>query len=214
MSDQSFAGSLREEATRLMANAAKEDHEATARSATVIEYFVKLAAEVDFINFANTEVLAREIGNLFELIESAPMRISLTDIPPLPEVSIANIFSSVPSAEGEQQLFMKKQYREKREVREERREDREVRQEGVMPHAPHEDVGNTQVPAEVRQSAILEKIRQSGNCRIRDLQELLPDSSERTIRYDLQTLVERDLVERIGNGGPAVFYRIRQTVRQ
>jgi repressor of nif and glnA expression len=35
----------------------------------------------------------------------------------------------------------------------------------------------------------------------------LPDTSERTIRYDLQTLVEQSLVERIGNAGPLVFYR-------
>jgi len=58
-----------------------------------------------------------------------------------------------------------------------------------------------------RQSGILEKIRQSGNCRLKDLQDFLPDTSERTIRYDLQTLIERGYITRIGNGGPATFYR-------
>jgi DeoR-like helix-turn-helix domain len=63
-----------------------------------------------------------------------------------------------------------------------------------------------------RQISILDKIRQSGNCKLREIQEILPDCSERTIRYDLEELIERNLVERIGGGGPAVFYRIRQTV--
>lgn len=63
-----------------------------------------------------------------------------------------------------------------------------------------------------RQIAILDRIRQSGNCKLKELQEVLPDCSERTIRYDLEDLIERNLVERIGAGGPAVSYRIRQIV--
>jgi hypothetical protein len=63
-----------------------------------------------------------------------------------------------------------------------------------------------------RQIAILDKIRQSGNCKLREIQEVLPDCSERTIRYDLEELIERNLVERVGAGGPAVSYRVRQTV--
>jgi repressor of nif and glnA expression len=42
---------------------------------------------------------------------------------------------------------------------------------------------------------------------LKDIQEVLPDTSERTIRYDLQTLLEQNLIERIGNAGPSVFYR-------
>ncbi|MGC9598819.1 MAG: DeoR family transcriptional regulator [Minisyncoccia bacterium] len=64
--------------------------------------------------------------------------------------------------------------------------------------------------AAMRQSAILEKIRQSGNCRIKDIQELLSGCSERTIRYDLQSLLEQNRIERVGGGGPAMLYRIRQ----
>jgi hypothetical protein len=63
-----------------------------------------------------------------------------------------------------------------------------------------------------RQIAILDKIRQSGNCKLKEIQDILPDCSERTIRYDLEELIERELIERIGAGGPAVSYRIRQLV--
>ena len=54
---------------------------------------------------------------------------------------------------------------------------------------------------------------ESGNpaiVNLKEIQEVLPDCSERTIRYDLEDLIERNLVERIGAGGPAVSYRIRQ----
>ena len=61
-----------------------------------------------------------------------------------------------------------------------------------------------------RQIAILDRIRQSGNCKLKEIQDVLPNCSERTIRYDLEDLIERNLVERIGSGGPAVSYRIRQ----
>lgn len=59
-----------------------------------------------------------------------------------------------------------------------------------------------------RQSAIVNKIRQSGNCRMKEIQESFPGVSERTLRYDLQSLVFRGMLERIGNAGPATFYRI------
>lgn len=62
-----------------------------------------------------------------------------------------------------------------------------------------------------RQKQILERIRQSGNCRIKDIQEYFPGVSERTLRYDLQELLLVGSIERLGNGGPSVSYRIRPT---
>ena len=206
MPDEHFAASIRGEATRLMAGAAKEDHEATAKSAVAIEYFLKLAAEVDLINFSNTEVLLKEIGNLRALMDATP----LAEPFPIQEVSIANIFSHV-SIDREQELFKEKPIVVKTEPKE------KFVFEGVSPEPSQVDIhgdNHNQTSGEVRQAAILQRIRQSGNCRIRDIQEILPDCSERTIRYDLQSLMEKNLVERIGNGGPAVFYRIRQAIRQ
>lgn len=63
---------------------------------------------------------------------------------------------------------------------------------------------------EIRQAAILDRIRQKGYCRLKDIQESFPDSSERTLRYDLQNLIGQGLVERIGSGGPASFYRVQR----
>ncbi|TSC82650.1 MAG: hypothetical protein G01um101420_173 [Parcubacteria group bacterium Gr01-1014_20] len=68
----------------------------------------------------------------------------------------------------------------------------------------------TKANPEIRQSAILDRIRQRGYCRLRDIEEAFVDTSERTLRYDLQRLIEQDLVERIGSGGPASFYRVKR----
>src|SRR5205807_733369 len=80
----------------------------------------------------------------------------------------------------------------------------------VNTHANTQNIIEDSGKAEMRQNAILGRIRQIGNCRIRDIEEILPNSSERTIRYDLQSLVEKNLIERIGTGGPSVYYRVRQ----
>jgi hypothetical protein len=70
--------------------------------------------------------------------------------------------------------------------------------------------------SEGRQSAILERIRRIGNlpdgktgCRLKEIQEFLPETSERTLRYDVQNLIEQGLIERIGNSGPATYYRAK-----
>lgn len=66
-----------------------------------------------------------------------------------------------------------------------------------------------------RQTAIIETIRQCGNefgCRLKDVIAAFPHVSERTLRYDLQRVCEQGIVERVGNGGPFSYYRIKQGV--
>lgn len=74
------------------------------------------------------------------------------------------------------------------------------------------------IGATIRHSAILERIRkatlrdESGNisgCRMKDLLTDFPDVSERTLRYDLERLLGQGLIERIGAGGPSLFYVIK-----
>ncbi len=64
----------------------------------------------------------------------------------------------------------------------------------------------------IRQSAIVDKIRQSGNqeTQLKDIIAGFNDVSERTIRYDLQKLCNQGILERIGSGGPSTYYKIRQ----
>ena len=64
---------------------------------------------------------------------------------------------------------------------------------------------------EVRQSAILEKIKQlsqsGGECGLKELMAAFPDVSDRTLRYDLQKLIFQGLIVKVGNRGPNTNYR-------
>lgn len=62
----------------------------------------------------------------------------------------------------------------------------------------------------MRQASIVDKIKSANGAgkRLKDVLAEFQDVSERTIRYDLQKLCERGVIERVGNGGPATFYRI------
>lgn len=63
----------------------------------------------------------------------------------------------------------------------------------------------------MRQSAILKRIRQNEElgCRMSDLMEEFPSVSERTLRYDLGSLVDQGLVVKIGVSGPGTTYVIK-----
>lgn len=61
----------------------------------------------------------------------------------------------------------------------------------------------------VRRDLIARKIRQLGNAAMKDLIAVFPSVSERTLRYDLQRLCEQSILERMGNGGPASYYRLK-----
>lgn len=63
-----------------------------------------------------------------------------------------------------------------------------------------------------RQELIAQKVKECGKAAMKDLIAAFPDVSERTLRYDLQNLCGRQIVERIGNGGPASYYVIKNRV--
>lgn len=63
---------------------------------------------------------------------------------------------------------------------------------------------NTELTA--RQYSILYKIREIQTCRLRDLMASFPDISERTIRNEINELINHGLVQRIGNGGPNSYF--------
>ena len=67
--------------------------------------------------------------------------------------------------------------------------------------------GNGNGNGEARASAIYAKI-QRGNASIKDLLAEFNGVSERTLRYDLQRLVEQGRIERVGSGGPGTYYRL------
>ena len=77
-------------------------------------------------------------------------------------------------------------------------------------NSPNNDIEERNIAKSIiRQSAILEKIKSSKEgCQLKDLIILLPHVSERTLRYDLQKLVNQGLVNKIGSSGPGTSYSI------
>lgn len=184
ISNISLRERLEGQALALIDAAAVENYHVLSLTGRSVEYLVRFGGDVGLVNLVNAETIAVEIGNLNAAIAESGN--AATMVPR--EIPLEGIFSEK-AQKAEPAIIQKNEVIE-------------------MEPAPAYSDGGI-IRSAMRQSAILEKIRQSGNCRMKDIQEILPDSSERTIRYDLQTLMEQNLVERVGNGGPAVYYRVR-----
>ncbi len=93
------------------------------------------------------------------------------------------------------------------------------RTENIQPKPPAQAIiKQVNDNAAIRQSAIVKFIKDinaaSGNsepkeCKLKEITTAFPHVSERTMRYDLQKLCEQGLLQRIGNGGPGSFYRLK-----
>lgn len=188
-----------------------------------IDYILKLAVEGDKVSQNNFELISREVESLnleISELENAAM---------LPNIDLSGIFATktavsehfndaasksdfAPASESEVPTYgvsssnqNSKLYGEDVLIKEPSYVDTT---QGVKEDLVREPERATW---EMRQSAILDRIRQRGYCRLRDIEEAFTDTSERTLRYDLQHLIEKGLVERIGSGGPASFYRVKRS---
>ncbi len=194
MPEKDFAEPLRASGTAMLSASAAEDYAATEHSLRVAECLVKFGGDVGLIGTQNVGVMTREIFALDAAIAERKTA-AKTD-----EVNLAEIFSKPEIAA---------RLEEAKRIEEPAREPAPIRIEEFRAQTESQPRQSSNDSA-IRQNAILARIRQFGNCRMKDIQEMLPDTSERTIRYDLQTLVEQNLIERIGNAGPLVFYRASQ----
>jgi hypothetical protein len=202
VAEKSLSAKIAEKAVGLIGIAADGDNDAIAAKLPGIEFLIKFAVDTSCISVGNGEVLAKEIGNLKSAIFNLNAANSLDElITPGREydLDIAGMFS-------EDELPETKIDMSDSDI------DLQVQPARNQPlKKPNGKVGES-LKAEARQSAILERIRQIGNCRLSDIQAILPDCSERTIRYDLESMVQRNLIERVGTGGRSVYYRIRDSV--
>ena len=191
---------------RLLEASSSRDYAGMTDAAKSLEYLIQLGNDVNLINPANTRVILREIGNLYSAIAEF-------DSATLPDLNLDAVFSKVPERldreKKNEEIESKNGNSYEQNINKnggldnqisDFSKDREGEIEGEIEKGDH---------AQIRQSAILERIRQFGNCRLKEIQEFIPKVSERTLRYDLQDLVDQGLVERVGSGGPATFYRMR-----
>lgn len=197
-----FREHLERQALSLLDAAAVENYAWVNTVSRAIEYLIRFGSDVGLIHDANKELLLAEL-NALTVNSAGPEKSATAELVPLDDIFSGQepLFSSVPRySPAAFEAAMVKAASIGKEAAMETVDD-------VIGSGTHTGVS---LSAETRQSAILQKLRQSGNCRMRDLQEILPDYSERTLRYDLQSLLEQNAIERIGSGGPSVYYRIRQ----
>ena len=179
LKNQGLARQLEDQALKILSTATLKDYVECRLVLNSTEYLLRLGADVNLINPANSHLIIDEIGNFNSAIAE------FENSAKLPDLNLESIFSKKP----------------------------------IPNYSPRVDnlpkTGETVIrsrfagSSEARHSAILERIRQFGNCRLRDIQEFLPDVSDRTLRYDLQTLTEQGLIEKAGTAGLSSHYQIR-----
>jgi hypothetical protein len=221
--EKDFSERLRTAGATLLAATAEKNYTAAIQALQVTECLVKFAGDVNVIGTANADIILREIYALDAAIAEQKNSVKSD------EVNVEEIFSK-PEISARSQEFAAEIHFDEPAIRQTTPQTRSTATSESAPkmHSINEqdykrDMGEeVSKPLEqgpnnisgilksaIRQTAILERIRQTGNCRLKDIQEILPECSERTIRYDLQTLLEQDLIERIGNAGPSVYYQAR-----
>ncbi|MBI3588791.1 MAG: DeoR family transcriptional regulator [Candidatus Liptonbacteria bacterium] len=188
-------------------------------------HLLQLGAEANLVSYKVTEVVSEELSHLNAAIDN------FDNEEPIPEIDIKEVMVEAKNAfkkSGKKEVASEEnsslsdldssdaqEYADFR-VTQEVRDDEEINVTDSFGLLKSAISGNTakvnSYSGQERNSIILEKIRQSGYCRLRDLQELLPEISERTIRYDLEKLSGTGLIERFGNGGPATYYRMKRQV--
>ncbi len=198
---RSFADTLEEKAVGLFDSTISGNAGKTKETLNKIEYLIRFGSDTGLVHLRNAEMVIKEIGNLYSLVADFPEIPETPQKPKTEEVNLAGIFSkSIPA----------KRIPVKNEAAVEEAEIPAIA-EDKLPEIEEENAANSAM----RQSAIMQKLQEIGKfperqtgCRFSELQELFPEISDRTIRYDLQSLANRGLIERIGSGKKG-FYRLK-----
>ncbi|MEK7180721.1 MAG: DeoR family transcriptional regulator, partial [Patescibacteria group bacterium] len=153
-----------------------------------LEYFIRLGMETGAISHKTSQVIISELNWLNAAIAG------LDNLSKATEVDLENIFSKSDSIENMLNKNVSLPMAASISSSEIRRSEEHEGDNSEMPGNPAKHL--PAYVSEQRHSLIVDKVRDLGYCRIKDLQELLPGVSERTVRYDLQKLLGEGLIER------------------
>ena len=193
-----FAERLEGNGLSLLEFSVKGEYGKAISVSAALEYLLRLGADAGLMSIHNSSIVCEELTNLnaaiAELMKAAK---------PSP-INLDSVFSKLAITSDKENSHYIDSSLDKKDSPKSNNNKEAGFHEVSINHS------NNPIKAAMRQSAILERIRQSGNCRLKDLQEYFKDASERTIRYDIQDLVEKGLVDRLGNGGPSTYYRAKE----
>lgn len=170
----------------------------------IINSIISLASlmvDSGLLNSVNREVLIRESESINLAIQALPKEQEVKEA--LPDLNLAKVFSK-------STLPIKRQIADKQAkpiVQSEAIQNQSAIADNIVADEiadkAIEETGSFK--SEVRQSAIIAKLQQRENCRLNELQELFPNISERTLRYDLESLISDGFIERIGSRRNSVY---------
>ncbi len=183
-------------ALELAEQAGKGDFEDSAKTIEALTSLVDIGKSLYQIEPVNASILHREINSLHSAIRQ------FAGLEALP--NIETLFSKPPEIVAEPSHSAILPNIRQRKVRQ---------KEQSLPNEPLNQPEKTEKAdsLDLRQSSLLERMKQAGNRQfyLKDVLTLLPEVSERTIRYDLQRLCGAGAVEKVGTTGPSTYYVIK-----
>lgn len=187
--NKTIAGFMEQDALALMHSVFEEDFIDARLKIRALEYTVRLGVDTGIINGNAGNMLIAELSGL---------QTAISKFNPGNEIDVRAIFK--------RQAIVQNRV----SSRDVPRSDAKFPAIGIDTNGKIEN--GIDAKGKERQEAIVNFIRQNGNCRLKDIQEGMAGVSERTIRYDMQRLVEKKVIERVGGGGPFSFYRVADPV--
>ncbi len=177
---------LEKYAFQLLENVGMQNFEDALKSIVVLESLISLGKLMYEIEPVNAKIIIGELRSVKESLE----QITGIESESQNTSDVAPIFSKVPTIISD---------------------DLAKKENGNSAPMVAIDGNGNGMASTIRQSAILDKIRQSENrqAQLKDIIAAFPEVSERTMRYDLQKLCLQGLIERIGNGGPGSYYALK-----
>jgi len=217
-------------ALELLEKSALHDREGILRLITVLEHFVDFANTIYEIEPLNADILKAELSKLRMSVREIENKESF-DKDLLPDIT--SIFQDQQKLFDDQINREEKVQRKQKSSRNSEKAEKAVNSNENIEIAakdnaainltkkniaanmnmalPQDKITDINDDAAMRQSAIVERIRQSGNMPIylKDIVNSFPKFSERTLRYDLQRLCSQGVIERVGAGGRNSYYKAR-----
>ncbi len=191
---------MESKAVRLLNSVLVADYGKTRELINSIISLSSLMVDSGMLNSINRDVLERESESIDLAIKALPKE---RERESLPDLNLGKIFSK-------SVLPIKRQIADK-QVRQPVQSETEQPQSGIADEVIADEIADRNneeggsFKSELRQSAIIAKLQKVDNCRLNELQELFPNISERTLRYDLEYLISSGFIERIGSRRNSVY---------
>ena len=166
-----------------------------------LERLIMFAESIGEIKAINASVLKRELNNLQTAIDFH-----------------ANTFKGNPN--GNQDLYISSMFSANGNTMEENKFHQQAKRSNnpnasgsfnisnVSNISNDSNVSKNSNEISVRQMAILRLIKETEFCRLRNITEAMPNISERTVRNEIQSLIDKNLVRRMGGGGPHSYFEV------